>query len=129
MLQRVRNWIAHKVVAKICTEFLHRLGAPIIGVLGDIGSEVWVEGFDVKKRRAHIISDQKIVEKLMFDAGHQRVARAFEANPDVPFGAIEIDCNARPSCRNLNEPKILAQCLTGKEIPPYPAFVLCSQWI
>ena len=44
----------------------------------------------------------------MLDAAYQRVARAFEADPDVALRAIEIDGNARPSCGNLDEPKIFS---------------------
>ena len=66
----------------------------IIGILGHIRREMRIKALSIEKRRAHKVSDQEIVEQLMFDARHQRIAWAFETDPDIAFSAIEIDGDA-----------------------------------
>src|SRR6266404_3136908 len=128
-LQRVRDRVTHKVVVKVSAELRHRLGATIIGVLGHVGGEVRVEAFDIVERRAHIISDQKIIEQLIFNARHQRITRALETNPDIALCTIEVDCHARSSRGNLDEPKVLAKRLAGCKVTSDSSLVLGSQLI
>src|SRR5258705_3400586 len=129
MLQRVCHWVTHKIVVKISAEFRHCLGATIIGILGHVGREVRVEAFDIVERCAHIISDQKIIEQLIFDTLHQRIARALETNPDFAFGTVKVDCDARASRSDLNKPKRLTKRLAGCKVTPDSYLVLGSQLI
>src|SRR6266446_6977354 len=125
----MRNRITHKIMVKVSVEFRHCLGAAIVGVFGHVGGEVRVEARDIVERRTHVIADQKIVEQLVFDALHQRIARALETNTDIAFGTVEINCDARPSRGNLNESKSLTKRLAGCKVTSDSYLVLGSQLI
>src|ERR1700730_2766795 len=88
-----------------------------------------VEAFDIVQRRAHVVSDQEIVKQFVFDAGHQRVARALEADPDITFIAIEVDYHARSARRYFNKPEIVTQSLTSREVAADLGFVVAGQGV
>ena len=52
----------------------------------------------------------------MLDSSHQRVARAFEADPDIALIAIEIDRELDPPADTSMNPKEFAYSLSGGEV-------------
>ena len=127
--QAMGDRVAHIVVPEIGPQLSLCFGAAIIPVFGDIRREIRVQRFDVVQRGAHIVSDQQIVEQLVFDAGHQRGAGTLERNADIALVAVEVDRDARSSGGHLYEPEMILQPLANLEVVLDLGLVFGSQRI